>query len=615
MKESTSKVDVKNSGHVSVLKRMLKEAAPYRSRIFLAILLSLMLAILAPIRPWLIQMTINLGISHPEKAWYIQGPGGFIVEITLIQIGLLLLETFMKFLFSITTATLGQYVVRDLRQKIHRSILKQPLSMFDRTPVGMLTTRTVNDIESVNDIFSDGFIPIMADLLTILSVLIYMFGIDWKLTLICLLPFPFLLLATWFFKESVNRSFMRVRQAVTQLNTFVQEHLTGMSVIQAFTAEHTEQSKFEEINREHREANVRAIFAYSVFFPVVELASALSIGFLVWWAAHASTNMDVINQAEMVSKATAFILCIQLLFRPLRIMADKFNVLQMGMIAAGRVFQVMDQPVEIETASSIKDNGHVPIGDIVFDNVSFSYVPGQQVLKEVSFRVPEGTSLAIVGKTGSGKTTLASLLCRLYIWDQGTIYFGDKSIREISLDQLRSSVGVVMQDAFLFSGSLMDNITLRNPDITEEKAWLAIGKIGLTDWVEQLPGKLQYQVLERGSGLSMGQRQLITFIRAVLYDPPILILDEATASVDAQTERWIQKSMHEMLQGRTSIIIAHRLSTIREADAVLVMDNGEVKECGRPDDLISMDGWFASLHRQQWVSSGKGAESEMDSLK
>lgn len=603
MKESTERKPNSNPPkRASVLKRMLQEAAPYRNRMVLALFLSVLLAIQAPIRPWLIQLTINLGISHPEKAWYLKGPGAFIVELTIIQIGLLLLETAMKYLFTITTASLGQHVVKDLRQKIHRSILQQPLSMFDRSPVGMLTTRTINDIESVNDVFSDGFIPIMADLLTILSVLIYMFGIDWQLTLICLIPFPFLLIATWMFKESVNRSFMRVRQAVTQLNTFVQEHLSGMSVVQAFTAEAAEQKKFETINEEHREANVRAIFAYSVFFPVVELASALSIGFLVWWAAHASAQAGAEQQAEMVSKATAFILCIQLLFRPLRIIADKFNVLQMGMIAAGRVFQVIDQPKEADAVTQVAEAINLPLGDVSFYRVSFSYEPGQPVLKEVSFRVPVGSSLAIVGKTGSGKTTLASLLCRLYEMNQGDIRIGDKSIRNIPLDQLRSCIGVVMQDAFLFSGSLLDNITLRNPGISEESVWMAIGRIGLTDWVNQLPEKLQYPVLERGSGLSMGQRQLITFIRAVLYNPPILILDEATASVDAQTEQWIQQSMREMLRGRTSIIIAHRLSTIREADAVLVMDSGEVKEWGRPAELISREGWFAALHRQQWVT-------------
>jgi ATP-binding cassette subfamily B multidrug efflux pump len=603
MMESTErKADNHQPSRASVLKRMLREAAPYRNRMLLALLLSLLLAIQAPVRPWLIQLTINMGISHPENAWYLKGPGAFIIELTLIQIVLLLLETGMKYLFTITTASLGQHVVNDLRQKIHRSILQQPLSMFDRSPVGMLTTRTINDIESVNDVFSDGFIPIMADLLTIISVLVYMFGIDWQMTLICLVPFPFLLLATWIFKESVNRSFMRVRQAVTQLNTFVQEHLSGMSVVQAFTAEAAEQKKFEAINLEHREANVRAIFAYSVFFPVVELASALSIGFLVWWAAYASTQASVEQQAEMVSKATAFILCIQLLFRPLRIIADKFNVLQMGMIAAGRVFQVMDQPKETDVVLKGIESDNSTYGEVVFDQVSFSYVPGQPVLKDVSFRVPVGSSLAIVGKTGSGKTTLASLLCRLYAWDRGDILLGDKPIRKIPLDQLRAQIGVVMQDAFLFSGSLLDNITLRNPDISEEAVWRAIGRVGLTEWVNQLPGKLQYPVLERGNGLSMGQRQLITFIRAVLYDPPILILDEATASVDAQTEQWIRQSMREMLRGRTSIIIAHRLSTIREADAVLVMDSGEVKEWGRPADLISLDGWFAALHRQQWVS-------------
>jgi ATP-binding cassette subfamily B protein len=585
------------------LRRIMLEASPYRNRMILAFALALIMALIAPFRPWLIQLTLNLGISHPEQANFLKGPGAFVIELTLIQIGLLLVETLIKYIFTMTTAMLGQNVVKQLREKTFKSILHQPLSMFDKTPVGLLTTRTINDIESVNDVFSDGFIPILADLLTIFSVLTYMVWMDWRITLICLIPFPLLLLATWIFKESVNRSFVQVRQAVAQLNTFVQEHLSGMSVIQAFTAEKTEAKKFESINLDHRTSNIKAIFAYSVFFPIVELASALSVGLLVWWAAHSSLSMSQQFQANMVSTATAFILCIQLLFRPLRIMADKFNVLQMGMIAAERVFQVMDQPLEKQVINHDK-NLQPMQGEVVFDQVSFSYVPDQPVLKNVSFRIPMGSSLAVVGKTGSGKTTIGSLLCRLYDTNTGLISIGGNSIKEISLQQLRASVGVVMQDAFLFSGTLQENITLRNESITAQQVWDAIDRVGLSSWVMQLPGQLSYPVLERGSGLSMGQRQLITFIRAILYNPPLLILDEATASMDSQTEQLIQKAMKELMRGRTSLVIAHRLGTVREADAVLVMDQGEVKEWGKSDDLIKLNGWFTTLYRQQWKTSG-----------
>jgi ATP-binding cassette subfamily B multidrug efflux pump len=594
----------KTSQHFyQTLRRIIREASPYRSKMILAFTLALTMALIAPIRPWLIQLTLNLGISNPAQANFLKGPGAFVIELTLIQIGLLLVETLIKYVFTMTTAMLGQNVVKQLREKTFKSILHQPLSMFDKTPVGLLTTRSINDIESVNDVFSDGFIPILADLLTIFSVLTYMVWMDWRITLICLIPFPLLLLATWIFKESVNRSFVQVRQAVAQLNTFVQEHLSGMSVIQAFTAEKTESKKFESINMDHRTANIKAIFAYSVFFPIVELASALSVGLLVWWAAHSSLAMTQQYQANMVSTATAFILCIQLLFRPLRIMADKFNVLQMGMIAAERVFQVMDQPLEKQ---GIKHDKHLqPMqGEVVFDQVSFSYEPDQPVLKNVSFRIPMGSSLAVVGKTGSGKTTIGSLLCRLYDTNAGLISIGGKSIKEISLKQLRASVGVVMQDAFLFSGTLQENITLRNESITAQQVWDAIDRVGLSSWVQQLPGQLSYPVLERGSGLSMGQRQLITFIRAILYNPPLLILDEATASMDSQTEQLIQKAMKELMRGRTSLVIAHRLGTVREADAVLVMDQGEVKEWGKSEALIKLNGWFNSLYRQQWKTSG-----------
>jgi ATP-binding cassette subfamily B multidrug efflux pump len=594
----------KTSQHFyQTLRRIIREASPYRNKMILAFALALIMALIAPIRPWLIQLTLNLGISDTKQANFLKGPGAFVIELTLIQIGLLLIETLIKYVFTITTAMLGQNVVKQLREKTFGSILHQPLSMFDKTPVGMLTTRTINDIESVNDVFSDGFIPILADLLTIFSVLTYMFWMDWRITLICLIPFPLLLLATWIFKESVNRSFVQVRQAVAQLNTFVQEHLSGMSVIQAFTAEKTAAKKFESINLDHRTANIKAIFAYSVFFPIVELASALSVGLLVWWAAHSSFAMSQQYQANMVSTATAFILCIQLLFRPLRIMADKFNVLQMGMIAAERVFQVIDQPQEKQAVNHGKLMQPI-LGEVVFEQVNFSYVPDQPILKNVSFRIPMGASLAIVGKTGSGKTTIGSLLCRLYDTNSGLISIGGNSIKAISLQQLRASVGVVMQDAFLFSGTLYENITLRNESITSQQVWDAIDRVGLSTWVQQLPGQLSYPVLERGSGLSMGQRQLITFIRAILYNPPFIILDEATASMDTQTEQLIQKAMKELMRGRTSLVIAHRLGTVREADAVLVLDQGQVKEWGKSEDLIKQNGWFTSLYQQQWKTFG-----------
>jgi ATP-binding cassette, subfamily B, multidrug efflux pump len=588
--------------NTTLLKRVFTFAAPYKSRFYISVFLAIVLAVMAPLRPYLIQVTINNGISGNTAASFINGPGGFIIELTIIQILLLLVETTGRFYFTFTTANLGQSVVKDLRVTTYRKILRLNLSQFDKTPIGTLTTRTINDIESVNDIFSDGLIPIIADLLSIVSVLSYMFWADWKLTLVCLAPFPLLILATYFFKESVNKSFIRVRNAVASLNAFVQEHITGMSLVQAFAAEKQEQQKFREINKEHRNANIKAIFAYSVFFPIVELVSALSIGLLVWWAAKESLDLTPERAAETAGIITAFILCLNLLFRPLRILADKFNVLQMGMIASERVFRVLDNEDVAQDKGKLKPVGMQ--GKISFDHVWFAYNPAHYVLKDISFSIEPGKTLAIVGHTGSGKTSIISLINRLYTINKGKIEIDDINIHEYEIDYLRSRIGVVLQDVFLFSGSVMDNLTLRNPDITREDVIRAAKLIGLHDFIERLPGGYDYNVMERGATLSMGQRQLLSFVRALLYNPAILILDEATSSVDSETESLIQHAIDTLISGRTSIVIAHRLSTIRKADKILVIDKGEVKETGSHDELMEHQGFYYQLHKMQFEKQG-----------
>ncbi len=555
---------------------------------------------MAPIRPFLIQLTINDGIKGNGSFHFINGPGGFIIAITIFQIVLLILETVFRFLFTFLTASLGQSVVKDMRVSTYNKILHLNLSQYDKTPIGTLTTRTINDIESINDIFSDGFIPIIADLLSIFSVLIYMFYVDWQLTLVCLSPFPFLIVATYFFKESVNKSFIRVRNAVSNLNAFVQEHITGMAVVQAFAAENREFKKFNGINKEHRNANIKAIFSYSVFFPVVELVMALSIGFLVWWAAK-----DVLQaeQAQQVAGViTAFILCLNLLFRPLRVIADKFNVLQMGMIASERVFKVLDNE------DSTLNEGQVYIdyikGKVEFDKVWFAYIDEQYVLKDISFSLNAGETLAIVGHTGSGKTSIISLLNRLYQINKGTIKIDDINIEDFHLANLRSAIAVVLQDVFLFSGSVSDNVSLRNPAIKNEAIIRAAKLIGIHDFIMQLPGNYNYHVMERGATLSLGQRQLLSFVRALLYNPAILILDEATSSVDTESESLIQNAIEKLIANRTSIIIAHRLSTIRKADKILVLDKGEIKEIGTHDELLEKRGFYFQLHKMQFEKQG-----------
>ncbi len=590
----------------SVLRRIFTFVAPYKRKFYISVCIAILLALVAPLRPYLIQLSINHGLKENAFGQIISGPGGFIIEITIIQIVLLLTESVTRFYFTFTTASLGQSVVRDLRNTTFKKVLNLNLSQFDRTPIGTLTTRTINDIESVNDIFSDGLIPIIADLLSIISVLIYMFLIDWRLSLVCLIPFPFLILATYVFKETVNKSFTRVRNAIAKLNAFVQEHISGVSLIQAFTAEKREELKFREINKEHRNANIKSIFAYSVFFPVVELVSAFSVGLMVWWAARQSVSLPEAESQKVAGIITSFILCLNLLFRPLRVIADKFNVLQMGMIAGERVFKVLDNtdvmPNNGEENRNI-DTTKKLNGEIDFSHVWFAYEKDRHVLKDISFQVSPGQSIAFVGNTGSGKTSLISLVNRLYSIQKGDILIDQLSIEKYPLDYLRSNISVVLQDVFLFSGSLTDNVTLRNPAIKQEQVEEAAKLIGLHDFIMQLPGGYNYNVMERGATLSLGQRQLLSFMRALLYDPAILILDEATSSVDSETELLIQQAIDKIISGRTSLIIAHRLSTIRKADKIMVLDKGEIMESGSHDELIAKKGLYFKLYQSQFTES------------
>lgn len=605
-KEQTKKVP-----GIQVLKRIFVFVKPYRLQFISSLVLAILLSLFTPVRPWLIKATVDVATAkNPVIPSYLHWllPGGneknitgFIIAITVFQVVFLLVETALRFSFSYITAWLGQSVVKDMRITIFNKVLHLNLRQFDTTPIGTLTTRTINDIESINDIFSDGLIPILADLLSIIVVLVSMFIIDWQLTLVALIPFPILIAGTYIFKESVNKSFIKVRNAVSALNAFVQERITGMHVLQAFSAEEREFEKFKEINKHHRDANIKAIFAYSVFFPLVEIVLAISMGLLVWWLAGKAAGNPGTDE-NLAGTLTAFIMFLNLIFRPLRVIADKFNVLQMGVIAAERVFKVLDnedmanEPLITENTISPK----ISRGKIEFNNVSFAYNNDNYVLKNINLTVNPGETIALVGNTGSGKTSVISLLNRMYDIQQGDIKIDDESIYNYQLDDLRKNIAVVLQDVFLFSGSVMDNIALHNPSITKEEVIHAAKLIGVHDFIMQLPGGYDFNVMERGHTLSLGQRQLISFIRAILSNPAILVLDEATSSIDSGSEQLIQHAIDTLIAGRTSVIIAHRLSTIRKAHKIIVLEHGEIKETGTHDELLMMGGVYAKLHKLQF---------------
>lgn len=601
-----SKAEKKKVFDITVLRRVFHFVRPYRKAFYFSLLMAILMAAFAPIRPFLIQLTVDSALMNRihSPAWLNVflfdaekgGVGDFIIAVSIFQVIFLFIETAVRFGFSFLASWLGQNVVKDMRTAVYEKVLGLNLRQFDRTPIGTLTTRTISDIESVNDIFAEGLIPILADLLTIIVILCTMFFMDWQLTLISLIPFPFLLIATYYFKESVNKSFTKVRDAVAKLNAFVQEHLTGMPVVQAFAAEDRELDKFKKINREHRNANIKAIFAYSVFFPIVEIILAVSTGLAVWWLAGQVTGNPM--DRDMAGKLTAFIMFLNLLFRPLRIIADKFNVLQMGVIAAERIFKVMDNEDVTKNDGTLKPQQVK--GEIEFKDVWFAYEAENYVLKNINFSAKAGETIALVGHTGSGKTSIISLLNRLYHIQKGEIKVDGTNIDNYQLDELRQHIGVVLQDVFLFSGSILDNITLRNPAITYQQVEDAAKLIGIHDFIMQFPGGYHYNVMERGNTLSLGQRQLISFIRALIYDPSILILDEATSSIDTESELLIQKTIDTLIAGRTSIVIAHRLSTIRKASKIIVLDKGEIKEMGTHAELISLGGFYSKLHQMQF---------------
>jgi ATP-binding cassette subfamily B protein len=579
----------------SLLLRIFSYAKPYAGKFRVSVVLTLTLAILTPLRPLIINKTLAR-VNEAGQSDY-QPVLDFLIVVTIFQLIILVVEAVLRFYFSYLTSWMGHSVVKDMRVAVYQKILNLNLRQFDQTPIGTLTTRTINDIESINDIFAEGLVPILADFLSIVAILGAMFYTDWQLTLVCLIPFPLMIIATYFFKESVNKSFTQVRNAVASLNAFVQEHISGMQIIQAFTAESREKQRFETINRKHRDANIRAIFAYSIFFPVVEVVLAFAMGILVWYASRNASSLNTGSAIYVAGHIVSFMLLLNLLFRPLRVIADKFNVLQMGMVAGERVLKVIDNTDMVIDSPEAID---MPVqGKINFEQVCFSYNNDNQVLHNISFEVKPGETLAIVGSTGSGKSTIISLISRLYQHQSGSILVDDRPVEAYTLASLRKGIAVVLQDVFLFSGSILDNITLRNPAISRAEVETTAKMIGIHDFIMQLPGDYDYQVMERGTTLSLGQRQLLSFIRAMLFKPAILILDEATSSVDTHTEQLIQHAISVLTRGRTSIVIAHRLSTVQMATRILVLEKGRVVEEGTHSQLMQTGGYYAKLKELQ----------------
>lgn len=571
----------------NLLQRVLKEAMPYRGVFITATVLALLVAPVATFRPVLIQKMVDDYVFKAD----IEG----LYFITAIIIGALVLEGIVRYAFIFSTRWLGQSVIRDLRVRVFKHISSLKLTYFDRTPIGTSTTRTINDIEKINDIFAQGIINIIADLLTMIVVLGVMFYYSWELTVICLTTMPFLIIATYIFKEKVKVAYQKVRTQITRMNAFLQERITGMRIVQIFNVEKDEMAKFKTINRDYTKANLDAIFYYAIFFPVVEIVSAAALGLMVWFGARQALDGDV-----TLGVLIAFPIYLSMLTRPMRQLADKFNTLQMGLVASQRVFDTLDRKQFIENEGTNKVQ-HLK-GKIEFDHVWFAYQAKDYVLRDISFEVEPGETLAIVGSTGSGKSTIINILTRLYDLQKGSIKVDGVDITDYELKTYRQRLAIVLQDVFLFSGSVLDNVTLRNDSISREEVIEAAKLIGAHEFIEKLPNGYDYEVMERGATLSMGQRQLISFIRALVFNPDILILDEATSSIDPESEAVIQYAIEKLITKRTSFIIAHRLSTIRHADKILVLDKGEIKEFGTHEELLQIEeGYYHKLYNMQFL--------------
>jgi ATP-binding cassette subfamily B protein len=578
----------KNKGlNIGLIKRILSYSRQYKKLFYGSIFITLSLSCLAIVRPILISHALNN---------FVIDKGGLqdLNTACLVILGVLIIEALMQVINIRITNILGQNIVKDLRNQVYKHVLSLKNSYFDNTPVGMLVTRTISDIESLSDMFSEGFIVITGDIIMLLVFIIAMFYNNWVLALLSLSTIPILFIATALFKNGVKKTFTLVRNAVAELNTFTQEHITGMKIVQLFNKEEQEYEKFKVINEKHKIANIKSIFYYSVFFPVVEILASFSIALIIWFAGVKSNTFHI-----GLGDITFFIMMINMMFRPIRMMADRLNTLQMGIVSAERVFKVID------TNEKIENTGSIPFSQvkksIELKNVWFAYKDNHYVLKNISLSINSGETVALIGATGAGKSTIINLLSRFYEKNKGDILIDGIKIEDYDLESLRLNTGVVLQDVHLFNDSVFNNITLRNPNITLKEVTEATKQIGLNEFIMALPNGFNYEVTERGQSLSAGQRQLIAFIRAYVYKPGLFILDEATATIDTTTEQLIQTASEKISQGRTSIIIAHRLSTIKNVNKIFVFENGEIAEQGSIKELLALNGKFKKLYDNQFL--------------
>ncbi len=569
---------------ISLLKRVLKYTIPYKNYFFIALFTAIILSLLGPIRPVLINFTVDNYILIPD-------PEG-LLRIIIIIFSLLVIEGIVQFFYIYLSSWIGQHVIQDLRSKIFEHIISLKMRYFDKTPIGKLVTRTISDVETISDIFSQGLLVIIAELLKLVIIIFLMFYTNWQLTFVTLLTIPILIFSTIWFKRNIKKSFQDVRDQVANLNTFVQEHLSGMNIVQIFNQEDREFLKFKTINMNHRDAHLRSIFYYAVFFPIVEILSATSIALIVWYGGHAILSGKEMTEGELI----AFILFVYMMFRPIRQLADRFNILQMGIVGAERIFKVLDYNDKIEVKENILTDFE---GDIEFHDVYFGYNTKMLVLKKINLSIKSNKMLALVGSTGSGKTSIINILMRFYDYSKGEIKIGGTSIRKFNLKYLRSNIGLIQQEVFLFSDTIFNNITLHDRKIKKEDVVIAAKKIGVHNFINSLPNKYDYIVGERGVTLSSGQRQLIAFLRVYLRNPKIIILDEATSSVDSKTELMIKNALEKVSHKRTTIVIAHRLSTITNADKILYLEQGKILEEGTHEQLLKKKSYYHTLFNKQ----------------